>query len=448
MAEPVKFYLVTDTHFRPNNMCDQCQDYYDYMRFEQMTLAENEAVLKATFDQIAADKETNIVIIPGDLTKNGERDSHIAFIRYLNELKAAGKKIYLITARHDFNDHATAFIDGHKVDVAGATKEELAVLYKDFGFDDAIARDPESFSYVAQIAPGIRMLAIDSDGELIIDDGVGKKGYVNDHIKNWIVEQAQAAKEAGDAMFAICHYPILPCSPFFELVGDAQLRNWKEVADLLADNGIQFALTGHMHIQSANKRVSPAGNVFWDVCTSALVGNPTMYRKVTFDGKKAEIESITIPDFDWDLGGVSKKEYFDNRFVQCRVINRLDRDLSKGKGIKKAGLGIAKKIVHSATLGGVGRLLFISTDPSLKKKKFLDFACDIALNIFAGDEPYVKGTKEYEWMDKVLSRLGFVLKKAEPKLQSKMPDIDIHKMALESIGNTHDYSDNNLTIEL
>ena len=77
MPQSVKFYIVTDTHFRPNSMCENNEAYREYMQYEQMCLAENEAILKATFAQIAKDKETNIVIIPGDLSKDGEKKSHI-----------------------------------------------------------------------------------------------------------------------------------------------------------------------------------------------------------------------------------------------------------------------------------------------------------------------------------------------------------------------------------
>ena len=442
MPQSVKFYIVTDTHFRPNSMCENNEAYREYMQYEQMCLAENEAILKATFAQIAKDKETNIVIIPGDLSKDGEKQSHIEFIKYLDALRQTGKKIYVITARHDFNQNATAFINGGRYPVEGTTKEELYDLYYEYGYSDAVAKHDGSMSYVAQIAPGVRMLALDSDGEL---DGKGK-GAVNSDILKWAQQQAAEAKNTGNAMFAICHYPILPSSPFFELVKDARLENRDEVVETLANNGVKLAFTGHMHIQSANYVKTESGNKFWDVCTSALVGSPAAYRKVTFDGKTADIETIKVPAFDWDMQGLTNDEYFDRQF-RCRIVNRINRTLSGKKGFKGMAFSLLKHTVNNLTLGGIARLAWVRIDKSLKKVKFLDFACAIAINMFKGDAPFVEGTPEYEAVAKVVKRLLFIIKKIEPKL-SKTKKLDLRQMIFDSIGNNKGFSDNNLTIEL
>ncbi|MBR6005713.1 MAG: metallophosphoesterase [Clostridia bacterium] len=442
MAQPVKFYIVTDTHFRPNSMCENNEAYREYMKYEQMCLAENEAILKATFAEIAKDNETNIVIMPGDLSKDGEKQSHIEFLKYLDALRQTGKKIYVITARHDFNSNATAFINGGRNPVEGTTKEELYDLYYEYGYSDAVAKHEGSMSYVAQIAPGIRMLALDSDGET---DGEGK-GSVSGDILAWAKQQAIEAKNTGNAMFVICHYPILPSSPFFELVRDARLENRDEVIETLADNGVNLAFTGHMHIQSANVVRTEKGNEFWDICTSALVGSPAAYRKVEFDGRTADIKTLKVPAFDWDMQDLSNDEYFDRQF-ECRIKNRIDRTLSGKKGFKGIAFALVKHIINTLTLGGIARLSWVRIDKSLKKVKFLDFACTIAINMFKGDEPFVEGTPEYEAVAKVVKRFSFIIKKVEPKL-SKTKKLDLKQMVFDSIGNNKGFSDNDLTIKL
>ncbi|MBQ6265395.1 MAG: metallophosphoesterase [Clostridia bacterium] len=442
MAQPVKFYLVTDTHFRPNSMCENNESYREYMKYEQMCLAENEAILKATFAEIAKDKETNIVIIPGDLSKDGEKQSHVELLKYLDALRQTGKKIYVITARHDFNSNATAFINGGRNPVEGTTKEELLDLYYEYGYSDAIAKHEGSLSYVAQIAPGIRMLALDSDGE---PDGKDK-GSVNSEILAWAKQQAVEAKNSGNAMFAICHYPILPSSPFFELVKDARLENREEVIETLADNGVNLAFTGHMHIQSANVVKTKNGNAFWDICTSALVGSPAAYRKVEFDGKTADIKTLKVPAFDWDMQGLTNDEYFDRQF-ECRIKNRIERTLSGKKGFKGVMFALVRRIINSLTLGGIARLSCVRIDKSLRKVKFLDFACKIAINMFRGDAPFVEGTPEYEAVSKVVSRFSFIIKRVEPKI-SKTKKLDLKQMIFDSIGNNKGFSDNNLTVNL
>ena len=74
--KPVSFYLVTDTHYYENSLGVEGKAYYQHMKGEQYFLRESSAITKSTFERIAQDKDTDIVIIPGDLTKNGEVESH------------------------------------------------------------------------------------------------------------------------------------------------------------------------------------------------------------------------------------------------------------------------------------------------------------------------------------------------------------------------------------
>ena len=88
--KPVSFYLLTDTHYFENDLGAEGKAYKEYMKTEQFFLKESSAIVKSTFKRIAEDKETDIVIIPGDLSKNGELESHKSFIKELYKLKESG----------------------------------------------------------------------------------------------------------------------------------------------------------------------------------------------------------------------------------------------------------------------------------------------------------------------------------------------------------------------
>ena len=84
--KPVNFYLVTDTHYFENELGAEGKAFERNMETEQYFVRESSAIVKSTFARISEDKETDIVIIPGDLTKNGEKESHISFIKELYKL--------------------------------------------------------------------------------------------------------------------------------------------------------------------------------------------------------------------------------------------------------------------------------------------------------------------------------------------------------------------------
>lgn len=135
------------------------------MRTEQYFVKESSAIVKSTFERIGADKETDVVIIPGDLTKNGEKESHKSFIKELYKLKENGKKIFVITAGHDYNDSAYVLQGDGRVPVEGTEFNDLCEMYRDFGYGDALSVDEPTHSYVAEIVEGVRMLAICCDSK-------------------------------------------------------------------------------------------------------------------------------------------------------------------------------------------------------------------------------------------------------------------------------------------
>ncbi|MBR3817814.1 MAG: metallophosphoesterase [Clostridia bacterium] len=431
------FYLLTDTHYFESSLGAEGKAFDEYMRREQYFMKESGAIIKSVFKRIAEDKETDVVIIPGDLSKNGEKESHKSFLKELYKLKESGKKIFVITAGHDYNEYSYGYKNDERIQVEGTPFEELFEMYRDFGYGDALSFDKRTNSYIAQITDGVRMLAINCDSFN------NPKGTMDDELMKWAEVQLCKAKEDNCSVFAICHYPIIPSVPVFDLVGDAKIKEWRKVASFLADNGVEVVLTGHMHIQSINEFYSEKGNRLIDICTSCLVGSPAKYRKITVNENSVmKIETIDVEDFGWDLNGITPREYFDSQFGQA-IVNRVGNALSGGKGIVKHLKKLGKKIYENATVGSLARLIFIKVDKSLKNKKLTELVSEVGLAVFSGDQPYIKGTPVCDMFEKVFRRFSFIIKKVEPKLEKDGVKINLTEMLLNTVGSNKDFSDLN-----
>ena len=415
------FYLVTDTHYYDTSFKASGEAYETRSRTDQKCVAETGAIIDAGFKQLSDDKETNIILIPGDLVYRGEYKSHIGLREKLYNLKEQGKKIYLITARHDYcEDGEPVEFEGDKlIPVEGMPREELRDFYKDFGFDEAISEHRKSMSYVVQLAEGYRLLALNCDG-----DCKDFKGIWDDQMQ-WALEEIKKAHEAGDYIFAMTHYPLLPFSAIMNLIGDAKLTDWEKRASEFADAGLDLIFTGHMHAQAITDYTTENGNMITDVQTGCFVGCPCAYRKVTFmDDNSVDIKSYTIEDFDYDKQGKTAAEYFQWRFD--RMINWKMEEILPAP---------AKKILDKFTLKKLGRLLCFKVDKSIENKLAKDVGVELVRNIFIGNEPYVKGTPMYEAMSKLLKRLHPVTHIIEKKLSAKNPILaDIDTFVLSMIG--------------
>jgi predicted methyltransferase len=163
-------------------------------------------------------------------------------------------------------------------------------------------------SYVVQLQEGYRLLALNCDG-----DCKGFKGLWDSQME-WALQEIKKAHDAGDYIFAMTHYPLLPFSPIMNLIDDAKLTDWEKRANEFADAGMNLIFTGHMHAQALTQHTSPNGNTITDIQTGCFVGCPCAYRKICIDEKNIDVKSFTIEDFDWDKGGKTAEEYFKWRF--------------------------------------------------------------------------------------------------------------------------------------
>ena len=420
MSKPFSFFLVTDTHYFDSSFKRTGEAYEKRSITDQKCVAETPAIIDAGFEQMAQDKDTSVMLIPGDLVYRGEYQSHIGFRERLYKLKEQGKRIYLITARHDYcEDGEPVEFDGDElIPVKGMPRDELRDFYKDFGFGDAISEHRESMSYVAQLTDGVRLLALNCDG-----DCKGFKGLWDNQMQ-WALEEIKKAHESGNYIFAMTHYPLLPFSPIMNLIGDAKLTDWEKRANEFADAGLDLIFTGHMHAQAITDYTTVKGNTITDVQTGSFVGCPCAYRKVTIEDNTVNIKSYTVNDFDYDKHGKTAEEYFKWRFD--RMINwKMDEILPAP----------AKKILGGLTLKKLGRLLCFKVDKSIESMLAKDACVELVRNIFVGNEPYVNGTPMYEAMSKLLKRLHPVTRIVEKKMGSKNPVLsDIDSFVLSMIG--------------
>lgn len=98
----LQFYQITDTHFYASEVLDPAGKAWEHrIKYDQKCVAESGAILDAATDYILRDRETQVVLVSGDLVCDGEREGHYAMREKLERLTAGGKRVYVLTATHD-----------------------------------------------------------------------------------------------------------------------------------------------------------------------------------------------------------------------------------------------------------------------------------------------------------------------------------------------------------
>ena len=67
MGSSLSFYLVTDTHYYDSSFKRTGKAYEERSITDQKCVAETPAIIDAGFAQLAEDKNTDIILITGDL---------------------------------------------------------------------------------------------------------------------------------------------------------------------------------------------------------------------------------------------------------------------------------------------------------------------------------------------------------------------------------------------
>ncbi len=446
MSKPLEFYLITDLHHYSQNLGTEGKAYTALYNREQKCLAETGAIIDAYIDKIISDKSIDKVLIAGDVSYDGALESHLDLIPRLERFHNAGKRVFLITATHDYfvegneTGHAHKYIGDESEPATPTDREKLVELYHGFGPDEAISVHKPSHSYVVQLDKGYRLLCLNDDGDRVFC------GYDRNEL-DWILNEIRKAHEAGDYIFGMTHHPTLPPFPLYpDFSPRDMLGDWENTTTLLADAGLELMFTGHTHMQNIALKTTQKGNRYYDVNTSALTGYPSCMRKVKIDDSKIEIRTETIDSFDWDLKGKTVEKYLEDHFtfflndIVDSAANDLDHFAELGKGFSmskekvqklKIPLTVLGKGLQKLTLGGAGRLLGVSKsiEPCVKDVKVKDLVITVIRNIYRGNEDYCPGTAEYKAMSALIDSVGKKLSHFE-KTKGILPTLEKIKQSM------------------
>lgn len=447
--EPLKIQFITDTHYYSRKGGTEGAAYDKAESKSQKIIKDTDLVLKAGFDMLCEDASTDIVVLAGDTTRDGEIESHKEFIEMLRDLKKRGKRVYVITATHDFRDGGVA--DGYDGDEtiqvpAVENRHDLWDMYYEFGPNEAIATFEKSLCYVVQLAPGYRLFALNDDTN---DKEEGRGSGYSDECMEWILEQLKDAYDNDQYVIAMTHHPMIAPSPFYAIIGKGDMqRNHEVTREIFADHGLHCMLTGHTHVHDISVITSKKGNKFYDIACGAMAGCPPAMRNVTFDPAKGEIRTDTILIKDvpgLDTGGKPFDEYMKGFFFGMirEVIWAMGNDIDRlaemtpafsipGEKVKKLAWIIKPvgKLLNKLTFKKIWRLC--KKECGLKKEDIadiadnnvVDFILELIQNLYCGDSPYGPETREYKltcgflniidsFLNTIGLKIGKILKGAE-----------------------------------
>ncbi len=301
----VKMLVFSDPHYFDPSLGTSGAAFEAYLASDRKLIAESDAIMRAMVAEVAA-VNPEVVLISGDLTKDGEMLSHHTMAAYLAQMKTGGRRVFVVPGNHDIeNGGASSYAGDVATPVPAISAGDFADIYKDFGFGDAIARDSNSLSYVAEIVPGLWLLALDSCIYADTRGPMQSSGRFLDATMTWIQARLDEAKQRGVRVMAMMHHGVLEHFAGQALIfPEFVVGNRDAVGSLLSNGGVGVVFTGHFHANDITRGTpSAATKSIYDVETGSAVTYPCPYRIVDVSDDTLAIATQHITSIAYDLGG-------------------------------------------------------------------------------------------------------------------------------------------------
>lgn len=294
----LRIAVMSDLHYLSPDMIADTEDFEHAFNSDRKLLKESSSVLHEMLERVRADKP-DILLVSGDLTKDGEQECHAALAKQLQQLQqdVPGLKIYVINGNHDIrNYNAKNFNtpDGKAVPATRTEPEDFKQIY-DFVYSDptviatftpAEGNKAGGLSYVARPVEGLTIIAMDtcrysSDNTSNGDDEHETSGAISADLEKWVIEQTTAAKARGDLVIGLEHHGLVPHFDVQPTILPMYLVNgYERIAQEYADAGMSVVFTGHMHAVDIAAMTTKAGNTFYDIETGSALTYPCPVRFV------------------------------------------------------------------------------------------------------------------------------------------------------------------------
>lgn len=290
--QPLKIAVISDTHYLSSKLAKPGAALNNFEKATGRNIEDLHAVLHKVVSNLQSYKP-DILLIPGDITNHGERESHLDFVAALKPLTDIGTRIFVVPGNHDVNIPNSKKYEGDTTSpIQSVSAKEFAEIYASYGYASAAKRDTASLSYLAVINDSTWLLSIDSNLHKEYKTSSISSGRILPETMKWCLEILKEATSKDILVIGMMHHGLIEHMPYQAIFfSDYLIDDWKDKAQILADNGLKIILTGHFHSNDVTLLTSSKGNTIYDIETGSLSGYPFPYRLMTLQNNVLSIET-------------------------------------------------------------------------------------------------------------------------------------------------------------
>lgn len=239
--EPLEIWVWADIHYLASSLHDDDTVFRQLVEQGDGKVPEYSEAIADEFIRLCLERHPDAVVIPGDLTYNGERISLQELSEKLKTLQDSGIPVLVIPGNHDLMyPYARSYFGSNARKTPAISPEDFRKDCGAFGWEQAVARDSVSFSYVYALTDDVELMFLDANTP-------AAPGSVPDSTLAWAKKQLAWAKEDGKTVITVTHQSLLAQNKF--MTKGFIISNHSNVESLLRKYGVTLNLSAHIHIQ-------------------------------------------------------------------------------------------------------------------------------------------------------------------------------------------------------
>ena len=293
--KPIKIAVISDVHYLSAGLVKEGKTLREYEKNTGRNLQDLYGVFDEALQRIKK-SDCDIVFVSGDLTKDGELQSHLEFSQKMEDLKKCGKRVFVIPGNHDVNVPTSKGFRGDSTySVKNVSTTKFAEIYKNCGYGNALKRDDNSLSYLAELDENTWLICLDSNKYKEYKTTTISSGRLYEKTLKWTLNILDEAKRQSKKVIAMMHHGLVEHMPYQStFFAPYLLDDWKNTANLFADKGLKVIFTGHFHSTDISRLTTPKGNTIHDVETGSLAqyAFPISFVTVSSDSLYVETQFI------------------------------------------------------------------------------------------------------------------------------------------------------------
>ena len=261
----LNIWVITDLHYLAENLFrKEASSFQKILESSGGKMIEYMPEIMREFKEKAIAEHPDAILVPGDITFNGEYESMEELKPYFHSIQSEGIPVLMIPGNHDINyPYAGSFTGDGMFGVRNITQAEFTDQMGSFGYEQALSHAPDSFSYTYALADDLWIMTIDANTE-------AAPGTVTAETLVWMEEQLQKAAQEKIHVITMSHQNVLRQSDY--MYKGFIINNADVIEKMLKKYHVSLNLSGHAHLQH-----TAYDGTLTDICTESAAIYPMGY---------------------------------------------------------------------------------------------------------------------------------------------------------------------------